>query len=81
MSEQEYRRKADLWPLNPEGELVNRTIVESKEGLAHVREIAAVKGLQCVCDERGATPASRPSISGARPLDEDNHRHKGHYFT
>src|SRR5262249_20822068 len=45
MSEKEYREKADLWPLNPKGELVNWTIVESKEGLAHVREIAAVKGI------------------------------------
>jgi 2-keto-3-deoxy-L-rhamnonate aldolase RhmA len=45
MSEQDYRRKADLWPLSPEGELLNWTIVESKQGLAHVREIAAVKGI------------------------------------
>ena len=45
MSAQEYRQKADLWPLNPDGELLNWTIVESKEGLAHVREIAAVKGI------------------------------------
>jgi 4-hydroxy-2-oxoheptanedioate aldolase len=45
MSEQEYRRKADLWPLNPQGELINWTIIESKEGLKHVREIAAVKGI------------------------------------
>jgi 2-keto-3-deoxy-L-rhamnonate aldolase RhmA len=45
MSEQEYRRKADLWPLNPRGELINWTIIESKVGLQHVREIAAVKGI------------------------------------
>lgn len=45
MSEKEYRDKADVWPLNPNGELTNWTIVESKEGLAHVREIAAVKGI------------------------------------
>jgi 2-keto-3-deoxy-L-rhamnonate aldolase RhmA len=45
MTEAEYRKKADLWPLNPDGELINWTIVESKEGLAHVREIAAVKGV------------------------------------
>jgi 4-hydroxy-2-oxoheptanedioate aldolase len=45
MSEQIYKQKADLWPLNPDGELVNWTIVESREGLAHVREIAAVKGI------------------------------------
>lgn len=45
MSEAEYREKADLWPLNPSGELINWTIVESKEGLARVREIAAVEGI------------------------------------
>ncbi|MFN8060754.1 MAG: aldolase/citrate lyase family protein [Vicinamibacterales bacterium] len=45
LSEKEYRQKADLWPLNPDGELLNWTIVESKTGLAHVREIAAVKGI------------------------------------
>lgn len=45
MSEEEYRRKADLWPLNPEGELINWTIIESREGLANAREIAAVPGI------------------------------------
>lgn len=45
VSESEYRAKADLWPLNPQGELVNWTIVESKEGLANIRKIAAVKGI------------------------------------
>jgi 2-keto-3-deoxy-L-rhamnonate aldolase RhmA len=45
MTDAEYRRKADVWPLNPEGELTNWTIVESKPGLAKVREIAAVKGI------------------------------------
>jgi 4-hydroxy-2-oxoheptanedioate aldolase len=45
MSEKEYRERADVWPLDPRGELVNFTIVESKAGLARVREIAAVKGI------------------------------------
>lgn len=45
LSEKDYKAKADVWPLNPKGELVNFTVVESKEGLAHVREIAAVKGI------------------------------------
>jgi 2-keto-3-deoxy-L-rhamnonate aldolase RhmA len=45
MSDKEYREKADLWPLNPKGELLNFTIVESKPGLAKIREIAAVKGV------------------------------------
>jgi 2-keto-3-deoxy-L-rhamnonate aldolase RhmA len=42
MSAKEYKEKADVWPLNPKGELINFTIVESLEGLKHVREIAAV---------------------------------------
>ena len=45
MSADRYKQKADLWPLNRDGELINWTIVESKEGLAHVREIAAVQGI------------------------------------
>ena len=45
MSEKDYRVKADLWPMNPAGELTSWAIVESKEGLARVREIAAVKGI------------------------------------
>ena len=45
LTEKEYRDQADLWPLNPDGELTNWTIVESKPGLARVREIAAVKGI------------------------------------
>jgi 2-keto-3-deoxy-L-rhamnonate aldolase RhmA len=34
-----------VWPLNKDGELLNWTIVESREGIANVREIAAVKGI------------------------------------
>jgi 4-hydroxy-2-oxoheptanedioate aldolase len=45
MTEAEYRERADLWPLNPRGELVNWTIVESRKGLENVREIAAVPGI------------------------------------
>jgi 2-keto-3-deoxy-L-rhamnonate aldolase RhmA len=45
MSEKEYKEKADVWPLNPNGELVNFTIVESKPGLAKLDEIASVKGI------------------------------------
>lgn len=45
LSEAHYREKADPWPLNRNGELVLWAIVESKKGIAHVREIAAVPGL------------------------------------
>lgn len=45
LSEPAYRTRADLWPLNPRGDLTAWGIVESHEGLRHVREIAAVRGL------------------------------------
>jgi 2-keto-3-deoxy-L-rhamnonate aldolase RhmA len=47
-TEAEYRRKADPWPLNPQGELVLWAIVESKKGIANIREIAQVKGLTVI---------------------------------
>jgi len=45
LTEAEYRNKADLWPLNPDGELISWVIVESHAGLKNVRAIAAVKGI------------------------------------
>ena len=45
VSDKEYRERADVWPLNPNGELVNFTIVESEKGLANLKDIAAVKGI------------------------------------
>jgi 2-keto-3-deoxy-L-rhamnonate aldolase RhmA len=72
MSEKEYKAKADLWPLNPDGELVNWTIVESKEGLAHVREIAAVKGIGVLWPGAGTLRGvfSTTNAAGERVLDE-----------
>jgi 4-hydroxy-2-oxoheptanedioate aldolase len=45
LTEAQYREKADVWPLNPNGELVAWAIIETKEGIANVRQIAQVKGL------------------------------------
>ena len=45
VTDAQYRAKADLWPLNPDGELLLWVIVESKPGLANVRQIAAIKGV------------------------------------
>lgn len=48
LSEAEYRAKADPWPLNKDGELVLWAIVESRKGIANIREIAAVPGLTVI---------------------------------
>jgi 2-keto-3-deoxy-L-rhamnonate aldolase RhmA len=72
ISETEYRAKADLWPLNPEGELVNWTIVESKEGLAKIREIAAVKGIGALFPGAGTLRRVFTTVNqeGQRVFDE-----------
>jgi len=48
LTEAEYRQKADPWPLNRDGELVLWAIVESKAGIANIREIAQVPGLTVI---------------------------------
>ncbi|MGH9140179.1 MAG: aldolase/citrate lyase family protein [Vicinamibacterales bacterium] len=72
MTEAQYKQKADLWPLNPDGELVNWTIVESKEGLAHVREIAQVKGIGVLWPGAGTLRQvfSTTNAAGERVLDQ-----------
>jgi 2-keto-3-deoxy-L-rhamnonate aldolase RhmA len=72
LSEAEYRARADLWPLNPRGELVNYTIVESLEGLANVREIAAVPGIGVLFPGAGTLRGifSSQDSSGRRVLDQ-----------
>jgi len=41
----EYVQRADLWPLDPAGELLAVIMIESAEGVANVEEIASVAGV------------------------------------
>ena len=41
----QYTQKADVWPINRNGELIISVIIESREGLAKAREIAAEPGV------------------------------------
>jgi 4-hydroxy-2-oxoheptanedioate aldolase len=45
VSQQDYMRLCDPWPLNPEGELLLGVKLESPEGTANADEICAVPGL------------------------------------
>ena len=72
MSEKEYKEKADVWPLNPNGEITNWTIVESKEGLKHIREIAAVKGIGVLFPGAGTLRGVfTETVNGERKFDAD----------
>lgn len=72
MTEKQYREKADVWPLDPRGELVSFAIIESLDGLAKVREIAAVKGLGVLFPGAGTLRGvfSATDSAGRRVLDQ-----------
>lgn len=75
MTEAEYREKADLWPLNPAGELLNWTIIESKKGLVNTREIASVKGIGVLWPGAGTLRrvTARIDENGERVMDPVAH--------
>jgi 4-hydroxy-2-oxoheptanedioate aldolase len=69
----EYERHADLWPLNPEGDLLAIIMVESVEGLKNLDEILSVPGIGAVFignanDLRHSmgVPATSPEVEAAR---------------
>jgi 4-hydroxy-2-oxoheptanedioate aldolase len=48
ISDVEYERRADVWPLNPDGDLVAIIMIESAEGLKNVDAIAATPGVGAI---------------------------------
>jgi 4-hydroxy-2-oxoheptanedioate aldolase len=72
LSEKDYRGRAEPWPLNQNGELVLWAIVESKKGIANVREIAAVPGLTVMVVGAGTLGGvfSSPGADGQRVRDQ-----------
>ena len=71
VTDAEYRRKADVWPLNPDGELINWTIVDNKQAVAHVREIAAVKGIGVLSPSPDLRSVFTTIENGQRVFDAD----------
>jgi len=45
---EEYERRADLWPLNPEGDLLAIVMIESVEGMKNLDAILSVPGVGMV---------------------------------
>jgi 4-hydroxy-2-oxoheptanedioate aldolase len=50
----EYTQRADLWPLNPEGDLLAIPMIETLEGLKNVNEIVSVPGVGALFIGAGA---------------------------
>jgi 4-hydroxy-2-oxoheptanedioate aldolase len=73
ISPAEYERHADVWPLNPEGDLLAIAMIETTEGLKNVDEIAAVPGLGAIFVGAGGdlhqylgVPQDSPEVEAAR---------------
>ncbi|MGB6309343.1 MAG: aldolase/citrate lyase family protein [Steroidobacteraceae bacterium] len=48
VSQQEYYARADVWPLNPKGEILVVIMIESEEAVANIGEILKVPGVGAV---------------------------------
>lgn len=48
VSLQEYYERADVWPLNPDGDLMVILMIEDPVGLAHIEEIVRVPGVGAI---------------------------------
>ena len=73
ISAAEYERRADLWPLNPEGDLLAIPMIETAEGLKNVNEIASVPGVGAIFIGAGGdlhqylgVPQDSPEVEQAR---------------
>lgn len=64
---EEYNRRVDLWPLNPQGDLLAIMMIESVEGLKNVDAIAAVPGVGMLFPGGGADLANSMGISFGSP--------------
>ncbi|MGE0360870.1 MAG: HpcH/HpaI aldolase/citrate lyase family protein [Vicinamibacterales bacterium] len=63
----EYRRRADVWPLNPEGDLMAIMIIETAKGVDNVDAIAAVPGVTALSVAAGADLSSSYGVPGNAP--------------
>ncbi|MGE0450548.1 MAG: HpcH/HpaI aldolase/citrate lyase family protein [Vicinamibacterales bacterium] len=53
LTQDEYAAKADLWPLNPDGELIAIAMIESPTAIENIREILATPGLGAILVGQG----------------------------
>ena len=73
LTTEEYERHADLWPLNPEGDLLAIAMIESTEGMKNLDAILSTPGIGAVFignanDLRHSmgVPATAPEVETAR---------------
>ena len=59
----EYQRHADLWPLNPNGDLLANVMIETREAVKNIDEIASVPGVGVIEAAAGGDLSSELGIA------------------
>ena len=71
LSGEEYERHADVWPLNPDGDLLATMMIESVEGLKNLDKIAAVPGMGALFPGAGGDLSRSLGVRQNTPEVED----------
>ncbi len=67
VSAAEYERRADVWPLNPQGDLLAIVMIESVQGLRNVDAIATTPGVGALFLGAGADLSRSMGIASSSP--------------
>jgi 4-hydroxy-2-oxoheptanedioate aldolase len=62
--------RADVWPLNPQGELFAMIMIESAEGVKHINDIVSVPGIGAIfigASDLGVSLGVGPPANGVNP--------------
>jgi 4-hydroxy-2-oxoheptanedioate aldolase len=68
----EYERHADVWPLNPDGDLLAIIMVETEEGVKNVDDIASVPGVGAIFVGAGSDMRMTMGVPAGSPAVEAN---------
>ncbi|MGE0702540.1 MAG: HpcH/HpaI aldolase/citrate lyase family protein [Vicinamibacterales bacterium] len=60
----EYQRRADVWPLNPNGDLLVNLMIETREAVKNIDEIASVPGVGVIEAAAGGDLSNDAGIAG-----------------
>ena len=74
ITQAEYLQRADVWPLNPEGEVFAMIMIESVEGAKHINEILEVPGIGAIfigSSDLGVSLGVGPAAPLPPPEDEE----------
>ena len=72
----EYQRRADLWPLNPNGDLISIFLIETPEGVKNIDEIASVPGVGVINAAAAGDLSNAMGIAGQAETSPEVEEHR-----